>query len=277
MFLLNPPTVRPLEIFTSMPDKYRRTGERSLWADVNQGGRLADSFLEGPVFDAQGNLYVTDIPFGRVFRIDPRGEWDLVAQWDGEPNGMKFLNADQLLITDYRNGLVFAAQPKQPLNIGPTRLVVNWGGKWNQRWIRRRTARLERCGRRRVAGAGVAGALALTRQAGHRSAPGGHQDARHDQRGRVLLEPFDGRRHQFHCRDFVFAFDDFIGAARAVPEVVAIETFLGRVDVRLNVIARDMAHYQEVYRARILALPHIAEVDALMLISTIKNSEGLPL
>ena len=73
------------------------------------------------------------------------------------------------------------------------------------------------------------------------------------------------------------AFDDFIAAARAVPEVVAIETFLGRVDVRLNVIARDMAHYQEVYRARILALPHIAEVDALMLISTIKNSEGLPL
>ena len=73
------------------------------------------------------------------------------------------------------------------------------------------------------------------------------------------------------------AFDEFIAAAREVPEVVAIETFLGRVDVRLNVIARDMGHYQEVYRARILSLPHIAEVDALMLISTIKDSEGLPL
>ena len=73
------------------------------------------------------------------------------------------------------------------------------------------------------------------------------------------------------------AFDEFIQAARAVPEVVAIETFLGRVDVRLNVIARDMAQYQEVYRRRILALPHIAEVDALMLIATIKDSEGLPL
>lgn len=106
MFLLNQPTVRPLEVFTSMPDQYRRTGVRSLWADVNQGGRLADSFLEGPVFDKQGNLYVTDIPFGRVFRIDPRGEWDLVAQWDGEPNGMKFLCDGQLLVTDYRNGLV---------------------------------------------------------------------------------------------------------------------------------------------------------------------------
>jgi Lrp/AsnC family transcriptional regulator len=73
------------------------------------------------------------------------------------------------------------------------------------------------------------------------------------------------------------AFDEFIAAAREVPEVVGIETFLGRVDVRLNVIARDMAHYQEVYRRRVLALPHIAEVDALMLIATIKESEGLPL
>jgi Lrp/AsnC family transcriptional regulator len=73
------------------------------------------------------------------------------------------------------------------------------------------------------------------------------------------------------------AFDQFIDAARLVPEVLAIETFLGRVDVRLNVIARDMAHYQEIYRARILTLPHIAELEALMLIATIKESEGLPL
>ena len=73
------------------------------------------------------------------------------------------------------------------------------------------------------------------------------------------------------------AFDAFIAAARLVPEVLAIETFLGRVDVRLTVIARDMAQYQQIYRARILALPHIAEVDALMLIATIKEGEGLPL
>jgi Lrp/AsnC family transcriptional regulator len=73
------------------------------------------------------------------------------------------------------------------------------------------------------------------------------------------------------------AFDGFIAAAREVPEVVGIETFLGRVDVRLNVVARDMGHWQEVYRARILSLPHIAELEALMLVSTIKQSEGLPL
>jgi Lrp/AsnC family transcriptional regulator len=73
------------------------------------------------------------------------------------------------------------------------------------------------------------------------------------------------------------AFDDFIAAARGVPEVLTIETFLGRVDVRLNVVARDMAHYQEVYRSRILTLPHIADIEALMLVATIKDEGALPL
>ncbi|MCU0828960.1 MAG: Lrp/AsnC family transcriptional regulator [Tabrizicola sp.] len=73
------------------------------------------------------------------------------------------------------------------------------------------------------------------------------------------------------------AFDEFIAAAREVPEVIGIETFLGRVDVRLNVIARDMGHWTGIYRDRILVLPHIAEVEALMLVSTIKETGGLPL
>ncbi|HEY0212058.1 MAG TPA: Lrp/AsnC family transcriptional regulator [Paenirhodobacter sp.] len=73
------------------------------------------------------------------------------------------------------------------------------------------------------------------------------------------------------------AFDEFLAAAREVPEVLEIQTFLGQTDVRLNVIARDMAHWQEVYRARILTLPHIQDTEALMLISTIKDSAELPL
>lgn len=73
------------------------------------------------------------------------------------------------------------------------------------------------------------------------------------------------------------AFDEFLAAARGVPEVIEIQTFLGRVDVRLNVIARDMGHYQEVYRDRILTLPHIADIESLMLVSTIKDTGSLPL
>ena len=88
-----------------MPEPFRRC-ERSDWADANRGGTITDSFLEGPVFDDAGNLYVCDIPWGRVFRINPQGEWALVAEYDGEPNGLKFLQPGTLLITDYKNGLM---------------------------------------------------------------------------------------------------------------------------------------------------------------------------
>ena len=73
------------------------------------------------------------------------------------------------------------------------------------------------------------------------------------------------------------AIDEFLAAAREVPEVLEIQTFLGQTDVRLNAIARDMAHWQEIYRARILTLPHIQDTEALMLISTLKDTEELPL
>ncbi|SCK26816.1 gluconolactonase [Variovorax sp. HW608] len=105
MFLIQPPHVRELNLFSAMPDHFRRP-DRSAWADANRGGAPTDSFLEGPVFDDAGNLYVTDIPWGRIFRIDTQGDWSLVAEYDGEPNGMKFLDATTLLVTDYKNGLM---------------------------------------------------------------------------------------------------------------------------------------------------------------------------
>jgi Lrp/AsnC family transcriptional regulator len=73
------------------------------------------------------------------------------------------------------------------------------------------------------------------------------------------------------------AFDAFLAAARDLPEVENIQTLLGRVDVRMDVLARDLNHYQEIYRSRILALPHIAEIEALMLVSELKNTERLPI
>ncbi len=73
------------------------------------------------------------------------------------------------------------------------------------------------------------------------------------------------------------AFESFAAAAREVPEVIEIQTFLGQVDARLSVIARDMGHYQQVYRHRILTLPHITDVDALMHVARVKTDESLPL
>ncbi|UWQ52873.1 Lrp/AsnC family transcriptional regulator [Leisingera caerulea] len=72
------------------------------------------------------------------------------------------------------------------------------------------------------------------------------------------------------------AFDEFIEAARGIAEVIEIQTFLGQVDVRLSVIARDMPHYQQIYRAGILNLPHITDIEALMHVARIKSDEVLP-
>ena len=63
-----PPRRIETTVFTRLPDRFRRP-RRTAWCDANRGGREVDSFLEGPAFDRQGRLYVTDIPFGRVFRI----------------------------------------------------------------------------------------------------------------------------------------------------------------------------------------------------------------
>lgn len=73
------------------------------------------------------------------------------------------------------------------------------------------------------------------------------------------------------------AFDDFVEAARDIAEVLEIQTFLGRVDVRLSLVARDLTHYQQVYRERILNLPHIADIEALMTVANVKQQEALPL
>ena len=105
MFTLTPPPVRDTEVFTRLPDRFRQPAVTD-WSRVNRGGAAIDSFLEAPAFDSAGNLYVGDIPFGRIFRIDPAGDWTLVAQYDGEPNGMKFVSDTEAVIADYRNGLM---------------------------------------------------------------------------------------------------------------------------------------------------------------------------
>lgn len=73
------------------------------------------------------------------------------------------------------------------------------------------------------------------------------------------------------------AFDEFLAAARQVREVLEVQTFLGRVDARLALVARDLPDYQRVYREEILILPHVADIEALMTVATVKQDETLPL
>ena len=75
-----------------MPERFRgRACARHGRTPIAAGSRSI-RFSKGPVVDGDGNLYVTDIPFGRIFRISPSLEWEFVAEYDGEPNGMKRLD-----------------------------------------------------------------------------------------------------------------------------------------------------------------------------------------
>lgn len=105
MSLYSPPRDLPTRVFSRLPEQFWREGD-SDWVRANKPGQKVKSFLEGPSFDLHGNLYVTDIPYGRVFRIDNSGSWSLVAEYDGWPNGLKIHRDGRIFIADYKRGIL---------------------------------------------------------------------------------------------------------------------------------------------------------------------------
>jgi gluconolactonase len=99
------PEIVEARVLTRLPDEFRKP-RRTAWADANKAGQVIDSFLEGPSFDRAGNLYVVDIPYGRIFRISPDLRWSVAAEYDGWPNGTAIHQDGSVWITDYRKGLL---------------------------------------------------------------------------------------------------------------------------------------------------------------------------
>lgn len=109
----SPPHVIQARVLTRLPDEFRKR-TRTEWCDANKPGHQIDSFLEGPSFDRDGNLYVVDIPFGRIFRISPTLDWKLVTQYDGWPNGLAIHKDGSIWIADYRRGLLRLDATRRP-------------------------------------------------------------------------------------------------------------------------------------------------------------------
>lgn len=93
-------------LHAELPEALRRPVVTD-WSRANKRGEAVPSFLEGPCFDAQGRLHVTDIPHGRIFRLEAPGDWLLIAEYDGEPNGLA-LHPDgkRMFIADYKQGIL---------------------------------------------------------------------------------------------------------------------------------------------------------------------------
>jgi gluconolactonase len=101
-----PPPVIETTAFTRVPEALSRAGRPSHWVDIQQGGAPTASFIEGPSFDRDGNLWITDIPWGRLFKIAPDGTLTVALEYDGEPNGLKFHRDGRAFITDHKHGIM---------------------------------------------------------------------------------------------------------------------------------------------------------------------------
>lgn len=101
------PPVINTEVFATIPDEFRIHGRTNQWINVQRGGADTACFLEGPSFDRDGNLFVVDVAWGRIFRISPDGKKvELFVEYDGEPNGLKIHRDGRIFVADYRHGIM---------------------------------------------------------------------------------------------------------------------------------------------------------------------------
>src|SRR5262245_1390710 len=96
---------RKLRVHAELPETFR-AARPSAWAEMHLAGEALGCFLEGPAFEASVNLYVVDIPFGRIFKLTPSGDWSLAVEYDGWPNGLKIAADGKLLVADHHRGLL---------------------------------------------------------------------------------------------------------------------------------------------------------------------------
>lgn len=94
------------EVFARLPDALRHTDKSSDWLNAQLRGQSLPGLLEGPTFDRQGNLFVVDVAFGRIFRIDRNGVFHLVCEYDGEPNGLALHRDGRMFVADHKNGIM---------------------------------------------------------------------------------------------------------------------------------------------------------------------------
>lgn len=73
---------------------------------MHRQGQQSDCFLEGPSFDRDGNLWLVDVAWGRILRMDPGGAFTVIADYEGAPNGLKLHADGRIFIADFHRGLL---------------------------------------------------------------------------------------------------------------------------------------------------------------------------
>jgi gluconolactonase len=104
--LFNPPTIVQTTVFARLPEELKSADQNNGWVSRQPLGTPAGSLLEGPSFDREGNLWCVDIQNGRIFKVTRDGEFHVIAEYDGWPNGLKFHRDGRIFIADYKMGIM---------------------------------------------------------------------------------------------------------------------------------------------------------------------------
>ena len=106
MTFFAPPRRVETTVFTRLPDRFRNP-RRTAWADANQGGRR-HRLLSRRARRSTGRAGSTSPTFPMAASSASRaeGEWELVAEYDGWPNGLKIHSDGRVFITDYKRGIM---------------------------------------------------------------------------------------------------------------------------------------------------------------------------
>ena len=94
------------EVFAELPARLRKSGTPPERLAAGKSATPMGSFLEGPSFDREGSLYVVDLAWGRIFRVSPKGDFETIIEYDGEPNGLAIHQDGRIYIADHRHGIL---------------------------------------------------------------------------------------------------------------------------------------------------------------------------
>jgi len=102
--LMSSPALAGMKVLPTLSINDIVVGPPQKWV---QGGK----FLEGPICDLEGNLWVVSIASGWISKITPDGKWTDVFHSGGQPQGLEWGKDGRLYGTDRKRG-VFVYDPK---------------------------------------------------------------------------------------------------------------------------------------------------------------------
>ena len=106
-----PVPVATLDVVAEVPAAMQVTGRDAGWLRARQGVPAPLAFLEGPVPAPDGGLYLVDVAWGRLLHLSAGGEFRVLLDCGGEPNGLALRPDGSLLIADYQQGLRVVDDP----------------------------------------------------------------------------------------------------------------------------------------------------------------------